>query len=57
MRQRVVHELREIRMGEERTDGVENPDDAMLPGTLLLDEIAEAIELEIGGQHTVHVAL
>jgi len=57
MRQCVVHELREIGMGEKRTNGIEDPDDAMLAGPLLLDKIAEAIELEIGGQHTVHLAL
>src|SRR5262249_39618412 len=41
---------------DQRTERVENPDDAVLPGPLRLDEIAERIELEIRGKDALHLA-
>ena len=56
MRHRIDDELRKIGMGYKRAGRVENQDDPVLSGPLRLDEIAECIELEIGGKDAGHFA-
>ncbi len=43
-------------MGDERAGRVENRDDTVLSRSLRLDEIAERVELEIGGKDAGHLA-
>jgi hypothetical protein len=55
MRHRPCNELRKIGVGDERTGRVENHDDTVLPAAVP-DEIAESIELEIGGKDARYLA-
>ena len=49
-RHRACDELRKFGVGDERTRLVEDHDRAMWSRPLGLDEIAEGVELEIGGE-------
>ena len=51
---RFYNELCKIGVGYERARRVENQDDTVLPRPLRLDEIAEGVELEIGGNDARH---
>ena len=53
---RIDNKLRKIGVSYERAGRVEDQDDPLLSGPLLLDEIAEGVELEIGGKNTRHLA-
>src|SRR5437870_6223766 len=56
MRHRTRDELRKIAMGDQRSRLVEDHDGAILSRPLGLDEIAEGVELEIGGEHAWHLS-
>src|SRR5258708_14773050 len=53
---RAGKELCKIGVGDERAGRVENQDDTVLSRPLRLDEIAESVELEIGGKDAGHLA-
>jgi hypothetical protein len=53
---RIDNELCKIGMGYKRAGRVENQDDTVLARPLRLDEIAESVELEIGGKDAGHFA-
>src|SRR5580693_4462134 len=57
MRHRVVHEPRKVGMRDQRTERVEDYGRSMLSGALRVDQIAELIELEVGGDDTAHTPL
>ena len=44
-------------MRDEHAERVENYGRSMLSGALRLDQIAELIELEVGGDDTVHMPI
>jgi hypothetical protein len=56
MGHRIDDELRKIGVSYKRAGRVEDQDDPVLSGPLRLDEIAEGIELEIGGKDAGHFA-
>ena len=53
---RIDNELCKIGVGYKRASRVENQDDPVLSRPLRLDEIAEGVELEIGGNDAGHFA-
>src|SRR5450631_976050 len=53
---RIDNEPCKIRVGYQRAGLVENQDDPVLSRPLRLDEIAEGVELEIGGKDAGHFA-
>jgi len=56
MRHRIDDELCKIGMGDKRAGRVEDQDDPVFSRPLLLDEIIEGVELEIGGNDARHLA-
>jgi hypothetical protein len=57
MRHRVVDEPRKVGMRDQHAERVEDYGRSMLSGSLRVDEIAELIELEVGGDDTAHLAV
>ena len=56
IRHRSFDKFRKLGMRDQRARLVEDHDRAMLARPLRLDEIAEGVELEIGGDHARHLA-
>jgi hypothetical protein len=57
MRHRVVDEPRQVGMRDQHTKRIEDYGRSMFSGSLRVYQIAELIELEVGGDYTAYLPL